>query len=46
MESGNKIVSTEPSYEFATSSSQNFLPGGSYIEVNANMTCTTTEPTY
>ena len=49
MESGNKIVSanvsTQPSCEFATSSSQNFLPGGSFIEVNADMTCTSTEPT-
>ena len=48
MESGNKIVSansTEPSCEFATSSSQNFLPGGNFLEVNADMACSSTEPT-
>ena len=41
MKSGSKIVSpnvsTEPSCELAASSSQNSLPGGSFMEVNADM---------
>ena len=41
MESGSKIVSanvsTEPSCELAASSSQNSLPSGSVMEVNAGM---------
>ena len=30
-------VSTEPSYELAASSSQNSLPGGSFMEINTDM---------
>ena len=41
MASGSKIVSanvsTEPSCELAASSSQNSLPGGSFMEVNTDM---------
>ena len=48
MGSGSKIVSanvsTEPSCELAASSSQNSLPGGRFMEVNADMS-TKTEPT-
>ena len=40
MESGSKIVranaSTESSCELAASSSQNSLPGGSFVEVNTD----------
>ena len=50
MESGIKIVSanvsTEPSCEFAASSSQNSLPGSSFMEVNADMNSTSTGPSY
>ena len=49
MESRSKIVSvnvsTEPSCELAASSSQNSLPGSSFMEVNARMNGTSTEPT-
>ena len=37
-------TSTEPSCELAASSSQNSLPGGSFMEVNADMNSTSTEP--
>ena len=49
MRSGSKIVSanvsTEPTCEFTASSSQNSLPGSSYMEVNTDMNSTNTKPT-
>ena len=42
MESGSRIVSanvsTEPSCELAASSSQNSVPGGSFMMVNTDVT--------
>ena len=38
-------TSTEPSCELAASSSQNSLPGDSFMEVNADMNSTSSEPT-
>ena len=48
MANGSKMVSVnacaEPSCELAASSSQNSLPVGSFMEVNADMTSRSTEP--
>ena len=38
-------VRTEPFCELAASSSQNSLPGGSFMNANADMNSTTTEST-
>ena len=37
-------TSTGPSCELAASSSQNSLPGGSFMEINADMNSTSAEP--